>query len=124
MKKKRVANDDDDAAAAAGEEPFYLEQKRWPFAHAISNIALYQATRDPVLSLLLAYVWETLEFLLSLRFKFMKETMGDKMVGDIGVGFLSIWAFWVIDKTFGFDEFALAHISPWKRSGVFVSCSA
>lgn len=102
---------------------FYKEQTSWPFVHAVVFLALYFATRDIVLTLLLIYVWETFEFLLSNVWPYLRESMWDKMVGDPVIGSLSVLAFWVLDQATGWDDTFVQEVNPWWRFFGFVAVS-
>jgi hypothetical protein len=95
--------------------PFYLEQSSWPFVHAVVPLALYFATRDIVLTLLLIYVWESLEFLLSRVVVWLRESIWDKVIGDPMIGALSVLVFWILDEATGWDDVFRSQVGGTRR---------
>lgn len=81
-------------------------------SHFLVPAALYFALRDPVASLLLMYVWESVELAVYMIFKgryvmfagrtdtTTRETAGDSLLGDPLMGATGIAVFFVADKAF------------------------
>jgi hypothetical protein len=103
---------------------FYREQKRWAFTHAVLPLAVYIATRDPVLSLLLAYVWESVELLVSLRYKYFREKADDSLIGDPLNATLSILAMFLLDTAFGWAVAFRAEVSIIRRLLCLIALAA
>jgi hypothetical protein len=101
-------------------QAFYKEQTRWPFVHAVVPLALYFATRNIILSLLLIYVWETAERLLKRVTSYFSENDDDSLIGDPLIGSLSIFSFWVFDQATGWDTVICENTNPWLRAACFL----
>jgi len=95
--------------------PFYEEQSMWPFAHATCMLALYIASRNIVLSLLLMFAWETYEVIASKYIVFFVEDIGDALIGDPLVGALAVFTAWMIDQATGWDDIAREEVGLWRR---------
>lgn len=83
---------DGDAARVA---VWLCENRLWPVVHTIFPFILYLYIRDFKFSLLLVYLFETLEALFEVFgsgdiIDVGKETTGDHLIGDPGMGFLGI----------------------------------
>lgn len=102
------------------ETPFWKEQTRWPLVHATFSLAIYFLTRDIVLALLLVYVWESIEYVLSRIFPYFKESRGDSVFGDPLVDALSIFAFWILDQATEWDDVLLNNVSSSRRLWCFI----
>lgn len=86
----------------AGHAAFWRENSVYPFVHSVVPAALYVATRRVALSLLLMYVWETVEATLALvasRAMF-GEHAADSLIGDPLVGALGIGALALLDAAY------------------------
>lgn len=104
--------------------PFYAEQAGWPFVHAVVPLALYFATRDLELTLLLIYVWESVERVLALFIKYFKESVYDSLIGDPLVGATAAFTFWLLDQATGWDDALRANVSPLRRAACFIVIAA
>ena len=100
--------------------PFYEERALWSFAHATCALALYIASRNIVLSLLLMFVWESYEAIASRYVVFFLEDIGDSLIGDPLVGALAIFTAWLIGQATGWDAIALEEAGFWRRWLCFV----
>jgi hypothetical protein len=98
----------------SADQPFYKEQTRWAFVHATVPLAIYFATRNIVLTLLLIYVWETIEYILSRFISYLHESVGDSLVGDPVVGSLTVFSFWLLDQATDWDD-AIVDVSGRRR---------
>jgi len=93
-------------------ESFWLERRAWPLSHFLVPSALYFALRDPVASLLLMYVWESVELAVYMLFRgryvmfagntdtTTRETVADSLLGDPIMGGTGIALFYVADLVF------------------------
>lgn len=100
---------------------FYEERAPWPFVHATAPLLLYFVTRNLTLSLLLIFLWETLETLLSLMFNFFSEQKPNSLIGDPLVGALTILGFFFLDVAFGWRRPFTMSVSPWLRFAAFLT---
>lgn len=80
---------------------FFLEETAWPYAHSLVPAALYIAARNPLIALLLIYFNETAEVLLAPFAPALRETSDDSLVGDIILGGMAIFIYWLIDLATG-----------------------
>jgi len=103
---------------------FLHERSAWPFVHAVLPLALYATLRNAVLALLLIYVWETLETLLSLFLRSFTENKTDSLLGDPLVGALAIATLYTLDSAFGWQSAVLATTSLAARLGAFAVLGA
>jgi len=96
---------------------FWREDSVYPFVHAVIPAALYFATRNATLSLLLMYVWETLELTLALLVSSSTfgESAADALIGDPLVGALGIGALALADVAFGWAPLVRATAPLWLR---------
>jgi uncharacterized membrane protein YhaH (DUF805 family) len=99
--------------------PFYKENKIWPYVHAVTPLALFVATRDLTLSILLVYVFETAEIIVSFSRPYFKENSPDSLIGDPLNGALTIFAGWLASQGTRSNEIFLHRVSFWTRWGCF-----
>ena len=106
-------------ADGCGSVPFYLERTGWPLVHATTPAYLYFVTRKPILSLLLIFVWEVVELLLSIPFPYLAEHRYDSLIGDPLIGGLSILILYSLDAIFDWQRPFCATYSPTRRTIAF-----
>jgi len=98
--------------------PFWREESPYPFAHFVLPLALYGAVRNVLLTMLLVYVWESVEQLLARTgyARYAGEQWDDSWFGDIVLGLLAAGTFAVADSTYGWRE-AVQMMGPplWLR---------
>ena len=100
---------------------FYRENTAWPFVHALINAHLYIATRKWTLSLLLMYIWETIEFaVVSQLTKTFAENVDDTLISDPLVGFTIISALWLIDHQTHWDVDFRENVPNYIRAVCFI----
>lgn len=102
-----------------GQLRFLRERTAWPFVHAIIPLALYAVSRNLTLSLLLIYVWESLETIFSLFGSLFSENKTDSLIGDPIVGSLAIFTLYVLDCTFGWRTVFCDSVPLALRLGAF-----
>lgn len=104
---------------------FWMEQRVWPLMHFLTPAALYWATRNAVVSILLIYVWESIEaavyVLAGWRYVTVtkagqpeRELALDSLIGDPIMGALGIAVLAFADFTFhwpGLDD--TSNTWPW-----------
>lgn len=96
---------------------FWRDNSVYPFVHAVLPAALYFATRKALLSLLLMYVWETVEALSALVVSqtVFGEGAADSLIGDPLVGALGIGALALLDVAYGWAAVVTATTALWLR---------
>jgi hypothetical protein len=104
--------------------PFYKENKIWPFVHSVMPLALFFTSRNIVLSLLLIYVFETMEKTVSFFTPYFKENAADSLIGDPVNGALAIFAGWLVTQGTNSNERFLHEVGFWRRWGCFLVIGA
>lgn len=101
---------------------FFREDSIWPYVHCLINGSLYYNVRSWRLSLLLMYIWETLEYAVVSQFsdKF-SEAKDDSLVGDPIVGFLIITALFIADVILGGKTAFIRTVPAYIRFLCFVT---
>lgn len=96
---------------------FWRDNSVYPFVHAVLPAALYFATRNALLSLLLMYVWETIEATLALAIsrQTFGESAADSLIGDPLVGTLGIGALALLDAAYGWVDVVKRAAPLWLR---------
>lgn len=102
-----------------GRLDFVHERTAWPFVHAVLPLALYAVSRNLALSLLLIYVWESLEAIGSLFTRTLTESKPNALISDPLVGALAIFALYVLDCAFGWGESFCESVPLGLRLGAF-----
>jgi len=125
---------------------FWSEDAAWPLAHYLIPASLYFAIRNPWITLLLAYVWESVEFLLSslradkillddeqkapferLNKKddnfFSEPDRSDSLIGDPLQALLSVMTFYFADTFLGWTP-PDGLFSPMLRLGAVAAVTA
>lgn len=101
---------------------WYRENSVWPYVHSATPAAVYIWTRDPVLALLIAYISETAEVILSSDIPTLNEQMWDSLVADPITDGLAILVFWLLDQLMHTDVIVLIYVPWWRRLAVFLVC--
>ena len=114
----------------SGSNRFWLETTAWSLAHYLVYAALYWASRNLLLSLLLMYVWESIELAIYLlagnRYAVFvgtagtteRESVADSLIGDPLIGGLGIATFALADAFVAPLPVCCAH--TWQRAAVFL----
>jgi hypothetical protein len=102
-------------SAEARDPRFWREERSWPFSHVVMPLAVYVTTQDITLSLLVIYVWETAEQVLSYANPYFGETRNDSLIGDPLLGASAIFAYAAIGSALGVREPFLAATSVGVR---------
>ena len=101
---------------------FYRENTAWPYVHTIINAALYIATRNWLLSVVLMFVWEMVEYgIISQVSKTFSENPDDTILGDPIIGITIITALWLVDRATGWNIAFVVAVGPWIRFAAFVT---
>ena len=111
-------------AMEATKRRFWREDSPWPFVHAVVPLAVYVSLRHLLVSLLLIYVWETVETLLGIVLPFFKEPKLNSLVSDPLVGTASILVFVAFEAALDNQAEFLAAASATRRITALVLIGA
>lgn len=100
--------------------PFWQEQAVWPYVHSLIPMAVYIATRDLRLSILVLYISETLELLGAGTLQVLAECIWDALLGDILIGTMAIFNLWLLDQRDDAGLYFKMIFSPWWRLAAFL----
>lgn len=99
---------------------FWKERDPWPYAHAIVPLTLYAMSRQYLFSLLLIYVWESVEALIGLLAPYYDENKYNSLISDPIVGALAITTLFLLDCATGWGDAFCEAVSLGLRVLVFV----